>query len=105
MAAYNAAKGGVTNLTRAMAMDHGKDSVRVNAICPSFTMTGMTEDMTGDDKLVAKFNERFELEGPGKPEDVAAAIAFLASDDARFVTGVNLPVDAGMSASNGQPRQ
>lgn len=105
MAAYNAAKGGVTNLTRAMAMDHGKDGVRVNAVCPSFTMTGMTEDMTGDDKLVAKFNERFAQEGPGKPEDVAAANAFLASDDARFVTGVNLPVDGGMSASNGQPRQ
>lgn len=105
MAAYNAAKGGVTNLTRAMAMDHGKDGIRVNAVCPSFTKTGMTEDMTEDDKLIAKFNERFALEGPGKPEDVAAVIAFLASDDARFVTGVNLPVDGGMSASNGQPPQ
>lgn len=105
MAAYNAAKGGVTNLTRAMAMDHGKDGVRVNAVCPSLTHTGMTEDMMGDDKLIAKFNERFALEGPGKPEDVAAVIVFLASDDARFVSGVNLPVDGGMSASNGQPPQ
>ncbi len=105
MAAYNAAKGGVTNLTRSMAMDHGKDGVRVNAVCPSFTVTGMTDDMAEDAKLVAKFNERFALEGPGKPEDVAAVIAFLASDDARFVTGVNLPVDGGMSASNGQPPQ
>ncbi|WJH38496.1 SDR family oxidoreductase (plasmid) [Aliirhizobium terrae] len=105
MAAYNAAKGGVTNLTRAMAMDHGKDGVRVNAVCPSFTKTGMTEDMTGDEKLIAKFNERFALEGPGKPEAVAAVIAFLASHDARFVTGVNLPVDGGISASNGQPPQ
>lgn len=105
MAAYNAAKGAVTNLTRAMAMDHGKDGVRVNAVCPSLTPTGMTEDMMDDDKLIAKFNERFALEGPGEPEDVAAVIAFLASDDARFVTGVNLPVDGGMSASNGQPPQ
>lgn len=105
MAAYNAAKGGVTNLTRAMAMDHGKDGVRVNAVCPSLTRTGMTEEMMGDEKLIAKFNERFALEGPGKPEDVAAVIAFLASEDARFVTGVNLPVDGGMSASNGQPPQ
>jgi meso-butanediol dehydrogenase/(S,S)-butanediol dehydrogenase/diacetyl reductase len=105
MAAYNAAKGAVNNLTRAMAMDHGKDGVRVNAVCPSLTRTGMTEDMMDDDKLIAKFNERFALEGPGEPEDVAAVIAFLASDDARFVTGVNLPVDGGMSASNGQPPQ
>ncbi|MCS4245670.1 NAD(P)-dependent dehydrogenase (short-subunit alcohol dehydrogenase family) [Rhizobium sp. BIGb0125] len=105
MAAYNAAKGGVTNLTRAMAMDHGKDGVRINAVCPSFTSTGMTQDMMGDEKLLARFNERFALYGPGKPEDVAGVIAFLASEDARFVTGVNLPVDGGMSASNGQPPQ
>jgi meso-butanediol dehydrogenase/(S,S)-butanediol dehydrogenase/diacetyl reductase len=105
MAAYNAAKGAVTNLTRSMAMDHGKDGVRVNAVNPSFTITGMTQDMVGDKELVAKFNERFALEGPGKPEDVASVIAFLASDDARFVTGVNLPVDGGISASNGQPPQ
>jgi meso-butanediol dehydrogenase/(S,S)-butanediol dehydrogenase/diacetyl reductase len=105
MAAYNAAKGGVTNLTRAMAMDHGKDGVRINAVCPSFTSTGMTQDMMGDEKLLARFNERFALNGPGKPEDVAGVIAFLASEDARFVTGVNLPVDGGMSASNGQPPQ
>ncbi len=105
MAAYNAAKGAITNLTRAMAMDHGKDGIRVNAVCPSLTRTGMTEDMMHDDKLIAKFNERFALKGPGEPEDVAAVIAFLASDDARFVTGVNLPVDGGMSASNGQPPQ
>ncbi len=105
MAAYNAAKGGVTNLTRAMAMDHDKAGVRVYAICPSFTRTGMTEEMKGDHKMVAKYNERFALEGPGRPEDVAAVIAFLAFDEARLVIGVNPPVDGGVSASNGQPRQ
>jgi meso-butanediol dehydrogenase/(S,S)-butanediol dehydrogenase/diacetyl reductase len=105
MAAYNAAKGAVVNLTRAMAMDHGKHGVRVNAVCPSLTRTDMTEEMMSDQKLLDKFNERFALKGPGEPEDVAAAIAFLASDDARFVTGVNLPVDGGISASNGQPPQ
>ncbi len=105
MAAYNAAKGAVTNLTRSMAMDHGRDGVRVNAVNPSFTTTDLTQDMVGDKELVAKFNERFALEGPGKPEDVAAVIAFLASEDARFVTGVNMPVDGGISASNGQPPQ
>lgn len=103
MAAYDAAKGGVVNLTRAMALDHGKDGIRVNSVCPSLTRTDMTKDMMGDKKLLEKFNERFALKGPGEAEDVAAVIAFLASDDARFVTGVNLPVDGGISASNGQP--
>jgi meso-butanediol dehydrogenase/(S,S)-butanediol dehydrogenase/diacetyl reductase len=105
MAAYNTAKGAVVNLTRAMALDHGKDGVRVNSVCPSLTRTDMTEEMMGDEKLLAKFNERFALKGPAEAEDIAPVIAFLASDDARFVTGVNLPVDGGISASNGQPPQ
>ncbi|MBP1848911.1 SDR family NAD(P)-dependent oxidoreductase [Rhizobium halophytocola] len=105
MAAYNAAKGGVVNLTRAMAMDHGKDGVRVNAVCPSSTRTPMGEGVVTNDALMAKFQERFALEGPAEPEDIAGAVAFLASRDARFITGVNLPVDGGISASNGQPQQ
>lgn len=105
MFAYNTSKGAVTNMVRAMAMDAAKHGVRVNAVNPSFTDTGMTQDMQDDEALVAKFRERMPLGAPGRPEDVAAAIAFLASDDARFVTGVNLPVDGGLSASNGQPPQ
>lgn len=104
MAAYNASKGAVTNLTRAMAMDHGKDGVRVNAVNPTFTDTGMTKDMQ-DEATIAKFLERIPLKRIGQPEDIAAAMAFLASDDASFVTGVNLPVDGGLTASNGQPAQ
>lgn len=53
MAAYNAAKGAIINLTRTMAMDHGKEGVRVNAVCPRLTRTGMTEDMMDNDKLIA----------------------------------------------------
>ncbi|MFC7551303.1 SDR family NAD(P)-dependent oxidoreductase [Pseudoroseomonas wenyumeiae] len=105
MAAYNAAKGAVTNLTRSLAMELGEHGVRVNAVNPSFTATGMTEDMLEDQELIGKFLERIPLGRIGQPEDVADVIAFLASDDARFVTGVNLPVDGGLSASNGQPRQ
>jgi meso-butanediol dehydrogenase/(S,S)-butanediol dehydrogenase/diacetyl reductase len=105
MAAYNAAKGAITNLTRSLAMELGEQGVRVNAVNPTFTATGMTEEMLGDQELVQKFLERIPLGRIGQPEDVADVIAFLASEDARFVTGVNLPVDGGLSASNGQPRQ
>ena len=105
MFAYNTSKGAVSNMVRAMAMDAGKDGVRVNAVNPSFTKTGMTEDMVGNPELVAKFRERMPLGAPEDPEGVAAAMAFLASEDARLITGVNLPVDAGLMASNGQPPQ
>ncbi|THC46115.1 SDR family NAD(P)-dependent oxidoreductase [Massilia sp. Mn16-1_5] len=101
--AYNTSKGAVSNMVRAMALDAGKDGVRVNAVNPSFTDTGMTQDMLADPELVAKFNERMPLGAPEDAEGVAAVIAFLASEDARLVTGVNLPVDAGVTASNGQP--
>jgi meso-butanediol dehydrogenase/(S,S)-butanediol dehydrogenase/diacetyl reductase len=92
------------NLTRAMAMDYGRDGVRVNSVCPSLTLTDMTADMVKDKKIVAKFMERMPMGRIMMPADIAAVIAFLASDDARFVTGVNLPVDGGVTASNGQPR-
>jgi meso-butanediol dehydrogenase/(S,S)-butanediol dehydrogenase/diacetyl reductase len=101
--AYNTSKGAVSNMVRAMALDAGKDGVRVNAVNPSFTKTGMTEDMLKDAELVAKFKERMPLGAPEDPEGIAAAVAFLASEDARLITGVNLPVDAGLRASNGQP--
>jgi len=101
--AYNTSKGAVSNMVRAMALDAGKDGVRVNAVNPSFTRTGMTEDMLKDAELVAKFKERMPLGAPEDPEGVAAVMAFLASEDARLITGVNLPVDAGVTASNGQP--
>ena len=101
--AYNTSKGAVSNMVRAMALDAGKDGVRINAVNPSFTKTGMTEDMLKDAELVEKFRERMPLGTPEDPEGIAAAMAFLASDDARLITGVNLPVDAGLGASNGQP--
>lgn len=103
--AYNTSKGAVSNMVRAMAMDAAKDGVRVNAVNPSFTVSRMTEDMLGDPELVAEFRKRMPLGAPEDPDGVAAAMAFLASEDARLVTGVNLPVDNGLMASNGQPHQ
>jgi len=103
MSAYNAAKGGVVNLTRSIALDFGSRGVRANAVCPSLTRTGMTEDMVKNPKLVARFMERMPIGRVAEPADIAGVVAFLASDDARFVNGVNLPVDGGVMASNGQP--
>ncbi|WP_066736356.1 SDR family NAD(P)-dependent oxidoreductase [Cupriavidus sp. D384] len=102
---YNAAKGGVVNLTRALALDYGRDGVRINAVCPTLTRTDLTVDMFKNEALLDKFRERIALGRTAEPDDIAGAIAFLASDDARFITGVNLPVDGGLSASNGQPPQ
>lgn len=102
---YNAAKGGVVNLTRALALDYGRDGVRINSVCPTLTRTDLTADMFKDEALLEKFRERIALGRTAEPEDIAGAIVFLASDDARFITGVNLPVDGGLSASNGQPPQ
>jgi meso-butanediol dehydrogenase/(S,S)-butanediol dehydrogenase/diacetyl reductase len=56
---YNTSKGAIVNFTKALALDHGKDGVRFNAVCPSLTFTPMTEDMKGDRKLMAKFEQRF----------------------------------------------
>jgi meso-butanediol dehydrogenase / (S,S)-butanediol dehydrogenase / diacetyl reductase len=89
----------VVNLTRALALDLGRKGVRVNSVCPSLTRTGMMED----EELLAKFRERIPLGRVCEPHEVAAVIAFLASEDASFVTGANVAVDGGVSASNGQP--
>ena len=104
MAAYNAAKAGVSNLTRTLALDHGIDGVRVNAVNPSVTKTNMTSAIQDNDAKTDKFLARCPLGRLATPEDIAAVITFLASDDAAMITGVNLPVDGGVSASNGQPQ-
>lgn len=100
-AGYGASKGGVVILTKGMALDHAKDGVRVNAICPAFIVTDLNRDMVAQltragqfDAIVAKHPL-----GIGQPEDVAAAAVFLASDEARWITGVALPVDGGMTAA------
>jgi meso-butanediol dehydrogenase/(S,S)-butanediol dehydrogenase/diacetyl reductase len=100
---YNASKGAIINFTRALALDHGPDGVRVNSVAPSFTLTPMTEDMVADRALLARFKERMPLGRPATPAEIAAVVAFLASLDAAMVTGVCLPVDGGITASNGQP--
>jgi meso-butanediol dehydrogenase/(S,S)-butanediol dehydrogenase/diacetyl reductase len=103
MTAYNAAKGGVANFTRSLALELGKQGVRVNAVCPTLTESGMSAGLLSNRALVAKFHERIALNRHATAEEIAGPIAFLASDDASFITGVLLPVDGGLTASNGQP--
>ena len=102
-ATYNTSKGAVSNFTRAVALDYRDTGVRVNAVCPSLTRSDLTEDMFDNTELMAKFAERIPMGRAAEAEEVADVIVFLASEDARFVNGVNLPVDGGLSASNGQP--
>jgi meso-butanediol dehydrogenase / (S,S)-butanediol dehydrogenase / diacetyl reductase len=103
MSIYDASKGAVVNLSRALALDHGRDGVRVNSVCPTVTLTRMSGNLAQDKKALAKLRERIPLGRPAMPDEIAAAIAFLASEDAGFITGVNLPVDGGVTASNGEP--
>jgi hypothetical protein len=77
--------------------------VRLDAVAPVFTLTDLTEDVGRDEQSLAPFVNRIALGRPGRPEDVALPVLFLASHAARHVTGVVLPVDGGTSASTGQP--
>ncbi len=103
LSAYNAAKGAVTNFTRALALEYGSKGVRVNAVAPSLTSTEATVDIEKMESVMADFAARLPLGRAATPEEIASVIAFLASDDARFINGAILPVDGGVSASNGQP--
>lgn len=93
-AAYCASKGGMITLTEAMAMDHAKDKIRVNCICPGPTRTPMVDTSTPE--KLARYQTRVPLGRIGEPGDVAHAALYLASDDAAFVTAAVLPVDGGM---------
>ncbi|GAA2635010.1 SDR family NAD(P)-dependent oxidoreductase [Paractinoplanes durhamensis] len=101
LTAYNAAKGAVVNFTRGLAFDLGRYGIRVNAVAPSLTGP---EELAGEyADMIERFNQRRALAGFSTPADVAAAVSFLASEDARFITGTILPVDGGITAGSGQP--
>lgn len=104
--AYSASKAGVISLTKTAACDLGQYNVRVNAVCPGLIETGMTKpvfDYARDNDKEHKLGSRCELRRYGRPDEIAAAMAFLASDDASYVTGQALAVDGGNTASLNLP--
>lgn len=103
MGVYNASKGAVINYTRSLAMDCARDGIRVNALCPGLIETAMTE------LTVARADDRAAWLAPiplgrmGQPEEMANVVAFLASDQASYMTGSIVTADGGITAHTGQP--
>lgn len=95
---YAASKGAIVNLTRQMAIEWAP-RVRVNCVCPGVIETPMTAPLRADPAWAEKVLLRYPLGRFGRPEEIAAAILYLASDEAAFVTGVALPVDGGYTAA------
>lgn len=104
--AYSASKAALINFTQTAACDLGGYNVRVNAVCPGLVETGMTKpifDYARSKGKEEKLGYRCELRRYGRPEEIAAAILFLASDEASYITGQALPVDGGNTASLNLP--
>ena len=97
-AAYTTSKGGVRMLTKALAIELSPLGIRVNAIGPGFTATPLNTRAREDPAYMANFTNRIPLGRIGTPEDIAGPAVFLASDMARYITGVTLPVDGGYLA-------
>ncbi len=96
---YAAAKAGVTGLTRALAVELGKEGITVNAICPGPIATGMTEKVSDADKQIFA-HRRTALRRYGRPEEVAHMTLSLCLPAASYITGVTIPVDGGLMARN-----
>ena len=101
-AAYAPSKGALIQLTKSMAIDHGHENIRVNAICPSFVETELTERILGQVADPAAIRRERTAAHPigrlGRPEDIAGLAVYLASDESSWVTGAVLPVDGGYLA-------
>jgi NAD(P)-dependent dehydrogenase (short-subunit alcohol dehydrogenase family) len=97
-ASYQASKGGVVNLTRALALEWAPDNIRVNAVAPTFVRTDLTVPIFGNPQMLEKVMAHTPLGRLPEVEDIAAAIAYLCSPAARCITGITLPVDSGYLA-------
>jgi NAD(P)-dependent dehydrogenase (short-subunit alcohol dehydrogenase family) len=98
LTAYSATKGAITALTRGLAVEYAPYNIRVNAICPGFVTTALTERALKNPGIAKALLESTPLRRFGEAEEIAKAALFLAGDDASYVTGAELAVDGGMSA-------
>jgi NAD(P)-dependent dehydrogenase (short-subunit alcohol dehydrogenase family) len=95
LTAYNASKFGVVGMTMTMAIDLAPYNIRVNSVCPGLIKTRLTEPARKDPQWAADYLKKIPLKRFGEPEEVAAAVAFLASNDSGFITGHQLVIDGG----------
>jgi meso-butanediol dehydrogenase/(S,S)-butanediol dehydrogenase/diacetyl reductase len=102
-AAYNAAKGGIINYTRSAAIDHAREGIRVNAVCPGPVDTPPKRNFDRAPGALEAWKDSVPMGRFGTPEEIAGAVAFLASDDATYITGASIVVDGGLTAHTGQP--
>ena len=98
VAAYNVSKGALNQFSRSIAVEYGSSGIRSNSICPGLIATDMTADLMKDADLMKEWSKEYPIGRFGKPEDVAHACLYLASDESSFVTGITLPVDGGFTA-------
>ena len=103
LAAYNTAKGAVANLTRNMAIDHEPDGIRVKAVAPGGVRTHGARHLAESEIFQAEYRKLIPMGRMADPHEVAGAVAFLASTDASYITGINLVIDGGVTAATGQP--
>lgn len=96
--AYHASKGGLVNMTRALAAEWAAKNIRVNAVLPSFVETALTRPLLSENAMRRDILDRTPQHRFAEPEDIAEAVAFLASDAAKMITGALLPVDGGWLA-------
>jgi meso-butanediol dehydrogenase/(S,S)-butanediol dehydrogenase/diacetyl reductase len=99
--AYNAAKAGVINLTHALALEHSADGIRVNCVSPGFIITPMQDNTP--ESVRKLWTDMIPLGRAGQADEIASAVAFLASNDASYITGHNLVVDGGVTVHTGSP--
>ena len=97
-AAYVASKGGVTNLTRGMALDYAQDNIRVNCLCPGFVETPLVAGVVRTPEGYRELADKHPMKRLGQPEEIAYGALYLASDESAFVTGIALPIDGGYTA-------